>query len=202
MNYIAHIHLAHASNTSLVGNFLGDFVKGSDLSYLAPQVRQGVMMHRRIDSFTDSHSLTSSVRKMFPNNIRRMSGVILDIYFDHLLCKFWDDYNSLSFDHVIEIFYAELAEIQIKTDRFSRVRQSLLDHKWLSKYQKRSAHQQAFRHIESRLNNKICFADSATDFINANERQLTSVFKSFYPIVIDYAKTLAQNEITNDALSR
>ena len=83
MNYLAHIHLGYLSQTSLVGNFLGDFVKGSDLSHLNTALRQGVWLHRRIDTYTDQHTAIVELRNLFPKKLRRFSGIALDVYFDH-----------------------------------------------------------------------------------------------------------------------
>ncbi|MEM0909819.1 MAG: ACP phosphodiesterase [Pseudomonadota bacterium] len=190
MNYIAHIHLAHQTNTSMVGNFLGDFIKGSDLSNLHPEIRQGVLLHRKIDSFTDSHELTAEMRSAFPNQIRRMSGVIMDVYFDHLLCKFWGKFNHLNLEDMLEEFYIQLSQTNVRTPRFSRVQESLVKNKWLANYQHVEGYQNALVHIQTRLNNKIQFAAAAMDFINKNEETLQAMFIDFYPIVIEYAKSL------------
>ncbi len=197
MNYIAHIHLAHATNTSLVGNFLGDFVKGSDLSHLPPQLRQGVKLHRKIDSFTDNHEISVKTRKMFPPNIRRMSGVILDVYFDHLLCKHWDHFSSESFEAIMGKFYAELAVTQFATGRFTRVQTGLLRHKWLHTYHDVEGYQQAFSHIETRLKNKVSFASEAVDFINVYRESLLTVFLDLYPMVLDYSTGIVKADLHN-----
>ena len=46
-----------ADDQLLLGNFMGDFVKGSLQDRFAPRVRDGVQLHRRIDSYAAHLSL-------------------------------------------------------------------------------------------------------------------------------------------------
>ncbi|HAH23283.1 MAG TPA: DUF479 domain-containing protein, partial [Prolixibacteraceae bacterium] len=57
MNYLAHIYLSGDSEEITVGNFIGDFVKGNRHQEFPEQVAFGILLHRRIDSFTDQHAL-------------------------------------------------------------------------------------------------------------------------------------------------
>jgi len=128
MNYIAHIHLANVSNTCVVGNFLGDFVKGNDLQALRLSIQHGVRLHRKIDSFTDSHVLIADLRRQFPRQLRRMSGIVLDIYFDHLLCLHWSKFNHENLQTTLDDFYARLAKVEVPLiTRFPMVKARLLE---------------------------------------------------------------------------
>ena len=80
MNYIAHIHIAEHTDTSMVGNFLGDFVKGSELQYLPAELETGIRLHRSVDVFTDQHPAIIKLKSAFPPSIRRMAGITIDIY--------------------------------------------------------------------------------------------------------------------------
>ena len=37
----------------ILGNFIADHVKGSDFLKFSPQIKEGITMHRAIDTFTD-----------------------------------------------------------------------------------------------------------------------------------------------------
>ncbi len=58
MNYLAHLHLAAHTHSSLTGNLLGDFVKGALPTGLAAPFDEGIWLHRKIDAFTDGHPST------------------------------------------------------------------------------------------------------------------------------------------------
>lgn len=193
MNYLAHIHLAHTTNTSLLGNFLGDFVKGSDLSHLPIELQKGVRLHRSIDSFTDSHACVVALRKGFPSNIRRMSGVVIDIYFDHLLCLHWKQYNSTDMSSMLDTFYDQLARNTVDIGgRFPDVKNGLLNYKWLHEYEQKEAVVRAFHQIEKRLGYRVTFANDAADFIDQNDIEIRHAFSQFYPQLVKYCKELVR----------
>jgi acyl carrier protein phosphodiesterase len=189
LNYLAHIHLAHITKTSLLGNFLGDFVKGSKLDYLSPALQKGVRLHRAIDTFTDQHALVRQLKKNFPSNLRRMSGITIDIYFDHLLIRYWQQYNESTIHSVLDDFYAELAGNEISLGgRFGEVKNGLLSYRWLHEYAQKAAIERAFFQIEKRLNNRIVFAQESIDFIGNNEDKFICTFTQFYPALIEYCQ--------------
>jgi acyl carrier protein phosphodiesterase len=189
VNYLAHIHLAHLTQTSMLGNFLGDFVKGSDLSHLTSDIQQGIKLHRSIDTFTDSHQHISYLKQQFPRSIRRMSGVVIDIYFDHLLCRHWHQFTDHPMDIVLPNFYSELSSHRLNVGgRFKAVEKGLLQHRWLEDYVERDSCIRAFYQIERRLQHRIIFASQANQHLLDHHDELEQVFISFYPDLIKHAK--------------
>jgi acyl carrier protein phosphodiesterase len=50
MNFLAHIYLSNNDPKIMVGNFIGDFVKGRNFSdRFEPQIARGIALHRLID---------------------------------------------------------------------------------------------------------------------------------------------------------
>jgi acyl carrier protein phosphodiesterase len=192
MNYLAHIHLAHVTNTSMLGNFFGDFVKGSNLSHLSDEHQLGVKLHRKIDSFTDGHEHVVALRELFPRSVRRMSGIVIDIYFDHLLCAHWSQFTKPELEHILDRFYTEVQQHPDDvSERFQQVRRGLLNYRWLSDYQEAKNCKRSFEQIEKRLNKRIMFADEAAEFIVEHDAELRERFLSFYPELIDFSHAKA-----------
>lgn len=94
MNYLAHSALSGQVDLFTVGNFIADHVRGTDLSRYPPQIAQGIRFHRMIDQKFDNHKSIIELRTNFPQGHRRYSGIILDMWFDHLLAKHWQDFYS------------------------------------------------------------------------------------------------------------
>lgn len=192
MNYIAHLHLAQISGTSLVGNFLGDFVKGNQLSHLSNQVERGIRLHRKIDGFTDQHYTVVELRRVFPPNLRRVSGIILDVYFDYLLLQHWPLYSAEPYNQLFSQFYRELAAYQAPhNEHFSRVRQGLIEHNWLLDYRDKRACLRALKTIEHRLNNRIIFAEEAMVYVQRQHHVLEQAFLQFYPELLQQTQRIA-----------
>jgi acyl carrier protein phosphodiesterase len=187
MNYIAHIHIGSHTNTDLLGNFLGDFVKGSQLTHLPVALEQGIRLHRSIDVFTDSHPLIVDVKRCFPKDIRRMSGVIIDIYFDYLLMKHWRLYSEVHFNVVFEQFYQQLELFSIPVSQhFANLSSRLQSYRWLDEYANIGTCVKAFTSIEKRLKNKVLFAHKAEAYLKHNGEQLESIFQQFYPECLEH----------------
>lgn len=194
MNYIAHIHLARHSQTSMLGNFLGDFVKGSDLSALPPDIQYGVRLHRKIDTFTDAHAGVKALKSMFPSSLRRMSGVVLDIYFDHLLICHWSRFNDYDYSSTLAQFYALLAAtpITLASPRFAQTRESLLRRQWLADYRHVGACLRAMKSVERRLSGRIVFAEQALLFLRNEHVHIEREFCEFYPQLMSHVIQLTK----------
>ena len=187
MNYIAHIHIGIHTQTSLLGNFLGDFIKGSQLQHLPFEIEQGIRLHRSIDVFTDSHPLVIELRRYFPRDIRRMAGVIIDIYFDYLLMQTWKRYSDTSFNTVFADFYQQLEKFSLPDNtHFQKVAKDIKKHQWLNEYINIETCFRAFVSIENRLKHKVVFAKKAQLFLLQYGDQLESSFQQFYPECLDH----------------
>lgn len=92
MNHLAHALLAGSDDALLLGSLLGDFWRGAADPTWPDGVRRGVLLHRRIDVYTDSHPLVSAARGRFAAPWRRYAGILIDMYFDHALARDWPRY--------------------------------------------------------------------------------------------------------------
>jgi acyl carrier protein phosphodiesterase len=94
MNFLAHLYLSGDNPTIMVGNFMGDFVKGKQaLEQFEPEIVKGIELHRSIDEFTDSHEVVTQSKNRLRPKYRHYSGVIVDVFYDHFLAKNWNDYH-------------------------------------------------------------------------------------------------------------
>jgi acyl carrier protein phosphodiesterase len=188
MNYIAHIHIAEHTDTSMVGNFLGDFVKGSELQYLPAELETGIRLHRSVDVFTDQHPAIIKLKSTFPPSIRRMAGITIDIYFDYLLLNHWQEFSNQAYKQTLASFYQALQACPLAINpRYTMLRESLLKERWLEHYIDASTCLRAFKSIESRLHNRVTFALQAREFLRQNHYQAKQVFLVFYPELLKHA---------------
>lgn len=94
MNFLAHLYLSGDDPGILVGNFMGDFVKGRVGDEYPIPVRQGIVLHRRIDSFAQNHPLFRRSRQRLAPSNRHYRGVMVDLFYDHYLALEWDDWSN------------------------------------------------------------------------------------------------------------
>lgn len=107
MNWLAHVFLSGADIELRLGNLLADIVRGDELRRMSEGFQRGAELHRRIDSFTDSHPLVKRSRTRLGSEHRRFSGVLVDVFYDHLLASRWDDYSPTALDDFTAEFYAQ-----------------------------------------------------------------------------------------------
>lgn len=88
----------------MVANLFGDFVKGRDYSYLPPLVIEGVFLHRQIDDYIDNYSSVKKLRLNLYQELPKIAGIAIDLYFDHLLAKNWSMYHHQSLNQFVDTF--------------------------------------------------------------------------------------------------
>jgi acyl carrier protein phosphodiesterase len=86
MNYLAHSFLSF-SEQQIVGQFLEDYVKNNARENLPIEIQQGILLHREIDTFTDSHSIISEAKEIYQPLVRLYSGAFIDVSFDYFLAN-------------------------------------------------------------------------------------------------------------------
>ena len=135
MNFLAHIYLSNNQPELQIGNFIADSVKGSNYSSYPSTIQKGILIHRKIDSFTDSHQIIKDCKRKF-TAYGHYSGVITDIVFDHFLAKNWLQYHTTPLEEFTHSFY-ELLEnnMEILPLRVQQFFPVMKKHNWLLKYE-------------------------------------------------------------------
>ena len=108
LNFLAHIYLSGDSREILIGNFIGDYIKGKKITGYPAEVKRGIMLHRYIDSFTDFHTNTRLSKKIIAEKYGLYSGIVVDIFYDHFLSANWDRYSDIPFREYIHDRYRKL----------------------------------------------------------------------------------------------
>jgi len=89
MNHLAHALLGAPEPDVILGSLIADFVRGPIDPALRRGVRIGIALHRAVDVYTDAHPETAAARRRFQPPLRRYAGIVLDVWFDHLLANDW-----------------------------------------------------------------------------------------------------------------
>ena len=98
MNYLAHLLLSGPDPDWRLGGLLGDFVKGPLSGERPAAIEAGIRLHRRIDADTDKHPAYLDALRSLDPRWRRYAGIILDIWFDHLLSRQWPRWHPQPLD--------------------------------------------------------------------------------------------------------
>src|SRR6185436_3543995 len=115
LNWLAHVFLSESNVEFRLGNLLADIVKGEELRrVVSPAFLRGVQKHKQIDAFTDSHPLVKRSRARISPQFRRFSGVLVDVFYDHLLATNWQIYSPIVLDAFTAKFYADIESSRLE----------------------------------------------------------------------------------------
>ena len=93
MNFLAHAFLAGDQPALVVGGVVGDWIKGPLPGGLPDDLANGVALHRAIDSSAERHPAFRTSRCRVSPARRRYAGILVDIFYDHLLARNWLEHH-------------------------------------------------------------------------------------------------------------
>lgn len=191
MNYLAHIYLARHDEDAMLGALLGDFVFGtSGPDAWPPVVRREILLHRKIDAYTDAHPAVVAIREMFPDGRRRYAGIALDVYFDHLLARDWARWSDIDLDDFTARFYTHLlAHHDLLPGRLRQIAPLMARHDWLGSYRERESVDRAITRIATRLSRNGDRLVACLPDLRANEGVLEEAFAALMPDLVKEAAT-------------
>jgi len=190
LNYLAHIFLSGNGGRLQVGNFIGDFVKGSKLNSYPDRIRDGIRLHRDIDHFTDSHEVVRETVTFLRPAFGRYSAILVDMYFDYFLAldfQVYSPHKSLkrfSFRFYVSVlFYYKYLPKRVKKFIFHFVMTNRLTSYATLEGLKESLEIMA-RHKLSALE-----PDKTITFLIDNHDELQKRFHLFFPDLIEFVNS-------------
>ena len=170
MNYLAHALLSGPKPMVLVGNMMGDAIKGYGfLSKYEQEVSNGILLHRFIDEFTDTHPICKTGKKRLWQQYRHYSGVVIDMYYDHLLAKNWHLYHNEPLEDFAQTVYTTLGQHrELLPDETRMMVDHMTRYDWLANYQ----------HLEG-LNRALTGLSRRTTFISHMEKAAGDLYLNY-----------------------
>ncbi len=188
MNFLAHLHLAEPTPESVLGNLLGDFVKGYPWDDRFPRpVWKGIVEHRAVDAFTDSHPEWKKSRDLLPDHLKRFAGIVVDIYYDHFLHRHWELFSE---DEAIDVFiervHGQLREVlYLAEDEVAEIIDMMIRERWLESYRTLEGVDQTLKRVSRRSEILHPIFEAAKDLENDLE-EMEGHFLAFYPGLIQH----------------
>lgn len=196
MNFLAHMLLSCEGEESMVGNFIADFISNRELDQYPEGVREGVWLHRRIDSFTDSHPLVrKSARRLYSDH-SKYSTVIIDVFYDHLLAVNWEQYSEVPLSDFAGGVYAVL-------ERHQPMMPPVLQHRlpmmiadnWLIRYENLESIGFTIDRMKRRAS-RPHLMDNAIESLERHYEALDKEFNDFFPDLQDFVTGLCRKAIS------
>jgi acyl carrier protein phosphodiesterase len=190
MNYLAHLFLAPPTPRSQIGNLLGDFQRGLDRATCCPEIRQGILMHQKIDEFTDRHPIVQQSKQFCAPPHRRFAGIVLDVLYDHFLAKHWLQYTDIALeDFAIAVYHTLQNHQDLLPSKLQRALPDMVTNNWLCSYRDLAVVQYAIQRIGQRFKRPTPIVASYQELIQSYDN-LESLFQQFFPELVVYARSI------------
>ncbi len=195
MNYLAHVYLSGNSNEVKVGNFIGDYVKGTNYKQYTELVQKGILIHRNIDTFTDRHPIIRRSKSQLNPKYHKYSGIIIDIFYDHFLAKEWENFSEESLKKFVYYFYEVLIlHFAILPRRVKQFLPIFILNNWLESY----LTIEGIGVVLHRMTKRTSLPDYtkfAIDELSSNYEKYRADFYDFFPKLIQFVEDKHQIEI-------
>lgn len=192
MNYLAHFYLSNENENLILGNLIADSMNGRldspQYEHFNPEIIEGIKLHREIDYFTDNHSVVKQSIHRLQAKYHKYSGVIIDMYYDHLLARNWNKFSNepleLYSHRVYEIFEENKAIIPFKMNRMVH---SMSSRDWLSNYRFEENLNWAFAGLAKRAKFESKMENALEDLME-NYGEYLEEFLIFFPEIIEHCR--------------
>ncbi len=188
MNFLAHAYLSFNDPEILVGNMISDFVKGKKQYDYPARIRDGIILHRAIDGFTDSHPATTRAKKVFKEHYRLYSAVFTDVVYDHFLATDKNIFTVSTLQYFSESVYKTLTyHEKYLPQTFARMFPYMKSQDWLFNYSTLDGIQHSFNGIARRAryfdSSEVAFKLFLTEY-----EELKQCYHSFIADVTAFAR--------------
>ena len=180
MNHLAHLYLSSDKEEEMVGQFIADAVKGNDFNLYSPDIRQGILLHRWVDSFTDTHDLVKELRAEYRPKLGLYSGVLIDLVFDYFLAKDFQIHSGIELEEFQQFTFSVLNKHE---DHFPEKMKKYFFHMKDKEFMMKYAHPVEMADIVRQMGNRIPRGESliaAGDFFEDYVEMASAYFPAFF----------------------
>ncbi len=185
MNYLAHAFLSNNNTDLLIGNFIADHLRGNNFDNYSSEVKNGIILHRNIDTFTDNHPNFKLAKRIFYDGFEKHSGILIDIYFDYFLAKNFNHYSSVSLEEFCKNTYNIYQQHQAILPKTSaNFLNYVMQNNIYQAYSNLQGIEKVLFHLSHRIKHNIWLNQSVIIFKN-NEQELYQHFKILFSDAIN-----------------
>lgn len=185
MNFLAHLFLAENNKESIIGNFIADHVKGNAINTYKQEIIDAIRFHRSVDEYTDNHPTVKTAVENLRPQYRKYSGVVLDMYYDHFLALYWDQYSMEPLEQFTARIFKILTEsYNLLPPRSQFILPYMMSENWLLNYRELDGLHKALSGIANRTKFRSDLF-TAAKHLRMNYQYYSNSFNEYFPQLID-----------------
>ena len=192
MNYLGHLYLSPPGEDALLGSLLGDFVKGPLDMDSGAALTQAIALHRKLDVFTDAHCAVIASRGRVSSARRRYAGIMIDMFYDHFLARYWADFHNQPLDEFAARVYAILERrFDELPPRLQQMAPFMIRGDWLASYAEVDSIASALDRIGTHLKRENRLSGSGAELLE-HYGAFESDFRLFLPQAREFCRAFAR----------
>lgn len=144
----------------------------------------GLKLHRFIDQYTDQHPRVRNSIERVKSEFGRYSGVVIDVYYDHILALQWSDYQNENLRSFTRNIYQVLEKrVDLMPRRALRFYQYMLAQDVLYNYQTQEGISLVFQGMSKRaaFNSRM---ELAPELLAIHHEEIEKDFCLFFPELV------------------
>ena len=186
MNFLAHTYLSGCNEEIIVGNFMGDYVKGKNYLLFPELVKQGILIHRDIDTFTDKHPITRQSKQRIVARYHKYAGIVIDIFYDHFLASLWGEFSTLPLNEFVTRTYDLLKRnYKVLPAAIKMWFPTFLENNWMMAYQTVDGIELVLERM-SENTSLPNHAEYAVEVLSDHYESFKEDFLEFFPLIIKF----------------
>ena len=188
MNFLAHIYLSGNNDFVKIGGLMADGIRGKEYENFPKDIQRGIILHRAIDTFTDSHSVFRVSKHRLHEQYGHYSGVIIDVFYDHFLAKNWSNYSDEKLSDFVNRFYKSLDDnFEILTLKTQNMLPYMKQGNWLYNYQFIDEIERVLFQMDNRTKHNSNMGASVKE-LKEYYTEFEQEFTLFFSELIEYSK--------------
>ncbi len=175
----------------MLGGIVADFARNPEIAVLPEDVQRGVRLHRQIDGFTDSHPIVHRSMGRVTRQLGWFAGIVIDIYYDHILARHWKTYSSETLSDFSSRAYRTLNDqwATAPPDAQGFIR-TFIDHDLIAQYATREGIAETLarvsRVIAIRIPKRAIWLPEVLPDLCEVHEELSADFHTFYPDLLAF----------------
>lgn len=179
MNFLGHLYFSKNDRDLMIANLFGDFVRGRNFDHFPPLIQEGIILHRQIDHYIDTHPLVRELKLELMTELPKVGPIAVDLFFDHLLAKNWEQYHIDQYDSFLLEFYKHESDyLGYYPTSFLQFMEKLRNHQWMNHYPTKYGLMKSCEGVSRRLSFETKLAEAHLVF-EQKEETVEAVFHSF-----------------------
>jgi acyl carrier protein phosphodiesterase len=188
LNYLAHVFLSGSDTELMIGNFIADAVRGKQILTFPEAIKKGILLHREIDAFTDSHAIVAKTKDRLRPEYGKYAPVIADMYYDHFLAANFSVYSSKDLHTFTDDIYTILQDHwHLLPERVKYFLPYMMKQNWLLSYAEINGIKQALTGLSKRTTFVSGMETAALELEN-NYQLYAAEFEQFFPELISFTQ--------------